>query len=159
MASRRSALDLLIDALALVAGALLCALVAIILVDVAARYLRWFSLAWGLEASEYMLYAITFLGAPWLLRERGHIAVGVVVERLSSRARRIAARTVDAIGAAVCAVLFVFACLVLWRSYESGTMVHKSFVFPEWLVYVGMPPVFLLLLAIYVRALARRQGC
>ena len=158
MASRRSALDLLVDALALVAGALLCALVAIILVDVAARYLRWFSLAWGLEASEYMLYAITFLGAPWLLRERGHIAIEVVVERLSSRARRIAARAVDAIGAMVCTVLFVFACVVLWRSYESGTMVHKSFVFPEWLVYAGMPPVFLLLVAIYVRALARREG-
>lgn len=158
MASRRSALDLLVDALALVAGALLCALVAIILVDVAARYLRWFSLAWGLEASEYMLYAITFLGAPWLLRERGHIAIEVVVERLSSRARRVAARAVDAIGATVCTVLFVFACVVLWRSYESGTMVHKSFVFPEWLVYAGMPPVFLLLVAIYVRALARREG-
>ena len=51
MASRRSALDLLIDALALVAAVLLCALVVLILIDVAARYLRWFSLAWGLEAS------------------------------------------------------------------------------------------------------------
>ena len=58
----------------------------------------------------------------------------------------------------MCTVLFVFACVVVWRSYESGTMVHKSFVFPEWLVYAGMPPVFLLLVAIYVRALARREG-
>jgi TRAP-type C4-dicarboxylate transport system permease small subunit len=158
VASRRSALDLLIDALAIIAGALLCALVAVILVDVVARYLRWFSLAWGLEASEYMLYAITFLGAPWVLRERGHIAIELVVERLSGRARRLAARAVDALGALVCAVLFVFACVVLWRSYESGTMVHKSFVFPEWLVYVGMPPVFLLLVVIYLRALAHRDG-
>jgi C4-dicarboxylate transporter DctQ subunit len=158
VASRRSALDLLIDALAIVAGALLCALVAVILVDVVARYLRWFSLAWGLEASEYMLYAITFLGAPWVLRERGHIAIELVVERLSGRARRLAARAVDALGALVCAVLFLFACVVLWRSYESGTMVHKSFVFPEWLVYVGMPPVFLLLVVIYLRALAHRDG-
>lgn len=155
MASRRSALDLLIDALALAAAALLCALVAVILVDVAARYLRWFSLAWGLEASEYMLYAITFLGAPWVLREQGHIAIEVVVERLSARGQRIARRAVEALGAVVCATLFVFACRVLWRSYESGTMVHKSFVFPEWLVYVGMPPVFLIVLAIYLRALLR----
>jgi C4-dicarboxylate transporter DctQ subunit len=158
VASRRSALDFLIDALALVAAALLCALVALITVDVMARYLRWFSLAWGLEASEYMLYAITFLGAPWVLRERGHIAIELVVERLSGRARRLAARAVDALGALVCAVLFLFACVVLWRSYESGTMVHKSFVFPEWLVYVGMPPVFLLLVVLYLRALAHRDG-
>ena len=155
MAGRRPALDLLIDALALAAAALLCALVVLILVDVVARYLRWFSLAWGLEASEYMLYAITFLGAPWVLRERGHIAIELVVEQLPERARGGARLVADALGAAVCAALLVFACRVLWRSYQAGTMVHKSFVFPEWLVYVGMPPVFLLLLVLYLRSLAR----
>jgi TRAP-type C4-dicarboxylate transport system permease small subunit len=156
VASRRSALDLLIDALAVIAAALLCALVVLILVDVAARYLRWFSLAWGLEATEYMLYAITFLGAPWVLRERGHIAIELVVERLPARPRRAAQRGADALGALVCALLLFFACRVLWRSYASGTMVHKSFVFPEWLVYAGMPPIFLILLALYLRSLARR---
>jgi TRAP-type C4-dicarboxylate transport system permease small subunit len=156
VASRQSALDLLIDALAVIAAALLCALVVLILVDVAARYLRWFSLAWGLEATEYMLYAITFLGAPWVLRERGHIAIELVVERLPARARRATQRGADALGALVCGLLLFFACRVLWRSYASGTMVHKSFVFPEWLVYAGMPPIFLILLALYLRSLARR---
>jgi hypothetical protein len=47
---------------------------------------------------------------------------------------------------------------VLWRSWQAGTMVHKSFVSPEWLVYAGMPPVFVILLAIYVRFLARREA-
>ena len=157
MASRRSALDFVIEALAVVAAALLCALVVLIVVDVVARYLRWFSLAWGLEASEYMLYAITFLGAPWVLREKGHIAIELVVERLSPRAKALTRRATDALGAVVCATLLFFACRVLWRSYASGAMVHKSFVFPEWLVYAGMPPVFLILLLLYVRSLARAR--
>lgn len=155
MASSRSALDRLIDALAIVAGAQLCALVVLILVDVTARYLRWFSLAWGLEASEYMLYAITFLGAPWVLREQGHIAIDLVVERLSEGGRCKARLAVNALGAAVCTVLLYFACRVVWQSYAAGTMVHKSFVFPEWLVFAGMPPIFLILLAVYLRWLAR----
>jgi TRAP-type C4-dicarboxylate transport system permease small subunit len=155
VASRRSALDLVIDALAALAAALLCALVVLIMIDVVARYLRWFSLAWGLEASEYMLYAITFLGAPWVLRENGHIAIELVVERLSQRARRVAQRATDALGALVCATLFLFACVVLWRSYASGAMVHKSFVFPEWLAFAGMPPIFLILVALYLRSLLR----
>ena len=158
MASSRPALDRLIDALAIVAGALLCALVVLILVDVAARYLRWFSLAWGLEASEYMLYAITFLGAPWVLRERGHIAIELVVERLPPRPRAFVQRGADVLGALVCVALLFVSCRVLWRSYASGTMVHKSFVFPEWLVYAGMPVVFLILLLLYLRALAPRGG-
>jgi TRAP-type C4-dicarboxylate transport system permease small subunit len=155
VASRRSGLDLLIDALAALAAALLCALVVLILVDIGARYLRLFSLAWGLEASEYMLYAITFLGAPWVLREEGHIAVELVVERLAPGARRIARRIADLLGAVVCAVLLYYACRVAWRSYASGTMVHKSFIFPEWWVYAGMPLVFLILLAVYARWILR----
>lgn len=139
----------------MLAAALLCALVVLILVEVGARYLRWFSLAWGLEAAEYMLYAITFLGAPWVLREQGHIAVELVVERLPPRPRRMARRAADALGALVCALLVFFSCRVLWRSYAAGTMVHKSFIFPEWLVYAGMPPIFLLLLAVYLRSLRR----
>lgn len=158
MASKRPALDLLIDALALVAAALLCALVVLILVDVAARYLRWFSLAWGLEASEYMLYAVTFLGAPWVLRERGHIAIELVIERLPRRPRAVVQRGADGLGALVCVALLFVSCRVLWRSYASGTMVHKSFVFPEWLVYAGMPVVFLILLLVYLRFLAHPDG-
>jgi C4-dicarboxylate transporter DctQ subunit len=158
VASRRSALDLVIDALAIIAGALICVLVIVILVDVAARYLRWFSLAWGLEASEYMLYAITFLGAPWVLRERGHIAVELMVGNLPARAGLLARRGAQALGALVCLALLVFACRVLWRSFQAGTMVHKSFVFPEWLVFAGMPPVFLLLLLVYLRFLASRDA-
>jgi TRAP-type C4-dicarboxylate transport system permease small subunit len=134
VASKRSWFDALIDALALAAAVLLCALVVLILVDVAARYLRLFSLPWSFEATEYMLYAI---------------------ERLAPGPRRVVRRLADVLGATVCVVLFIFACRVAWRSFQSGTLVHKSFVFPEWWVYAGMPPVLLVLLGVYLRWLAR----
>lgn len=155
MASERSWFDALIDALALAAAALLCGLVVLILVDVGARYLRLFSIPWSFEATEYALYAITFLGAPWVLREEGHIAIELVVERLAAGPRRVVRRIADILGATVCMVLFFFACRVAWRSYESGTLVHKSFIFPEWWVYAGMPPVMLILLGVYLRWLRR----
>jgi TRAP-type C4-dicarboxylate transport system permease small subunit len=155
VASKRSWFDALIDALALAAAALLCALVALILVDVAARYLRLFSIPWSFEATEYMLYAITFLGAPWVLREEGHIAIELFVERLAPGPRRAVRTLADLIGASVCVVLFFFACRVAWRSYAGGTLVHKSFVFPEWWVYAGIPPVMLILLGVFLRWLAR----
>jgi TRAP-type C4-dicarboxylate transport system permease small subunit len=154
-ASSRSWFDLLIDGLALVAAALLVLLTALILVDVGTRSLRIVTLPWSLEASEYMLYSITFLGAPWVLREGGHIAIELVVERLTPHARRRVRRLTDLLGAVVCALLFYYACRVLWRSYEEQTMVQKSFVFPEWYVFVLVPPVMLLLGGIYLRRLAR----
>jgi TRAP-type C4-dicarboxylate transport system permease small subunit len=147
--------DRLIDALALVAGVLLVLVALLIVADVAGRSLRLYSIAWVLEATEYMLYGLTFLGAPWLLRDQGHIAIEILVERLPAPARRQLRRVTDAIGAAICGLLFVYACRVLWRSYESGIMIQKSFVFPEWVVYLIVPPVMLLLFGVYLRWLIR----
>lgn len=143
------------EALALVAGALLCVLAALVCLDVAARALQLFPTPWTLDVAEYLLYAITFLGAPWVLREDGHIAIELVVERLAPRPRRILRRATDALGALVCAVLLVYAGRALWRSYASGNLVHETFVFPEWYLYGIAPPVFLLLLAVFLRRALR----
>lgn len=150
----RSWFDRLIDALALAAGALIVLLTVLVVFDVAARNLRLFTLPWSLEATEYMLYAVTFLGAPWVLRENGHIAIELVVERLPARARAAVARFADVLGAAICAVLLYYACRVVWLSWQSGIMVQKSFAFPEWVAYAGIPPVMLILLALYLRRVA-----
>ncbi|MEX2151075.1 MAG: TRAP transporter small permease [Steroidobacteraceae bacterium] len=150
-----AALDRLIDALALVAGALLCALVALVCMDVAARSLKLFATPWTLDISEYALYAITFLGAPWVLRENGHIAIELVVERLPPRGRAAARRASDALGALVCAVLLYYASRTFWRSYASGNLVYETFVFPEWYLYCLAPPVFLLLLLLFAGRLWR----
>ncbi len=114
--------------------------------DVAARTFRLFATPWSLDLSEYALYAITFLGAPWVLRENGHIAIELVVERLPPRGRAAARIASDALGAVVCAVLFYYACRAFWRSYSSGNLVYETFVFPEWYLYVLAPVIFLILL-------------
>ncbi len=120
-------------------------------VDVAARHFKLFATPWTLDIAQYLLYGITFLGTPWVLREQGHIAIEILVEHLAPRARRALRRATDAFGAAVCAVLLVFACRVLWRSYAQHNMVQQTFVFPEWYLYVIAPPVFLILALEYAR--------
>ena len=137
--------------LAGIAGVLLCALTALICVDVAARSLRWFPMPWSLDVAEYLLYGITFLGAPWVLRNGGHISVDLVSQHLAPRPRRVLQRIANTIGAVVCLVLLVFSSRVLYASFTDGTMVYETFVFPEWLLFTLAPPVFLLLLVIFVR--------
>ena len=58
----------------------------------------------------------------------------------------------------VCAFLLYYACRVLWRAVCAGNRVYESFVFPEWYLYTLAPPVFLLLLALYLRRLRRGPG-
>jgi TRAP-type C4-dicarboxylate transport system permease small subunit len=147
----RTLLDRLVDALGLVAGALLCGLVALICLDVTARTFRLFPTPWSLDIAEYTLYAITFLGAPWVLREDGHIAIEIFVERLPPRARRWVRHGSDALGAVICAVLLYYSGRALWRSYAAKNLVYETFVFPEWYLYSIAPPVFLILLLLFLR--------
>jgi TRAP-type C4-dicarboxylate transport system permease small subunit len=151
----RSHFDRLINALALLAGALLCVLTVLICLDVASRTLRLFAMPWTLDVTEYLLYAITFLAAPWVLREHGHIAIEIFVEQLPAGPRGALQRVTDAFGAVICTVLFVFACRVLWRSYSQNNLVHETFVFPEWYLYSLAPPVFLILALQFAKRAAR----
>ena len=135
------------------AGALLCALGVLVCLDVTSRTFHLVPMPWAPDFSEYALYGITFLGAPWVLREEGHIAIELIVERLRPAGRRAARRAVQALGALVCAALFYFACRQLWRSYVAQNLVYETFAFPEWWQYVLPPPIFALLCALYLRRL------
>lgn len=143
------------DVLALVAGVLLCALVVLICMDVTVRTFKLFPTPWTLDIAQYMLYAITFLGAPWVLREDAHIAIEIFVERLQPGARRQVGRATDALGAVVCALLLYFSCRALWRSFAAKNLVYQTFVFPEWYLYCLAPPVFLILLLLFIRRMVR----
>ena len=151
----RRVFNRLIDLLAVVAGVLLGVLVVLICVDVFARSTRVLSLPWALDVAEWALFLITFLGAPWVLREQGHIAIEIFVARLPRRAARVVAGFANMLGALVCAVLFVYSVRQLSRSFESGNLIHETFVYPEWVQYSVPPPVFLLLLALFVSRLFR----
>ncbi len=152
-AEPRGWFDRLVALLAGVAGVLLCALTLLICVDVAARSLRLFPMPWSLDVAEYLLYAITFLGAPWVLLTGGHIRVDLLSQYLQPAARRAVERCASALGALVCLVLLGFSVRVGYASYVDGTMVYETFVFPEWLLFTPAPPVFLLMLVIFLRDL------
>ncbi len=167
--------DRLIDVLAWIAGIVLVLLVALVCVDVSVRNspdvvpgllglilpdesvaavrksLQTFSLPWIPELNEYLLYIITFFGAPWVLRDQGHISVDLVTQALSPRGKRRAFYISSVIGAAVCLVLCYYAVRVMIRSISAGNMVVKTWEFPEWLPQMIAPPIFLLLALIFIR--------
>lgn len=146
-------LDRLVDLLGVLAGVGLCALTVLICLDVGARNSRLFQMPWTLDVVEYLLYGITYLGAPWVLREGGHVTIDLVVQRLGPAGRRRALRAAGAMGAAVCAVLLYYSGRVWWASFTQGTLVYETFVFPEWILLTPAPPTFLILLVVFLRGL------
>jgi len=151
------AIDLAIDILAFVAGLLICALAILILVVVLSRHFGLFSITFTIDVIEYVIYLVTMLAAPWVLREGGHISIDLLVQALPmSKARRML-RAANLMGAVICAILLYYSAKVVIASYVDGTLVHRSIVFEEWIILTPLPVTFLLLLLIFVRWVLRPQ--
>ena len=80
----------LLDFLAVIAALLLLAMVIIVTGDILLRNLANKGFVWANEVSEYSLYFITLLTAPWLLRRGQHVRLDLILTILPT-ARRLAA--------------------------------------------------------------------
>jgi C4-dicarboxylate transporter DctQ subunit len=70
------------------AGFLIAAMMVVITVDVVVRNLGYQSSAHFFTFTEYALLVVPCLGAPWLVREKGHIYVEILLMHLAPPARR-----------------------------------------------------------------------
>jgi TRAP-type C4-dicarboxylate transport system permease small subunit len=145
--------DRLVDVLAIVAGILMVFLTALICLDVLARYFRLFAMPWSLEVAKYCLYGITFFGAPWVLRDGGHITIDLFVVGLASRTREKVLKLTNALGAVICLVLTFYACRIIYASWSQNVMINETFVFPEWYLFILAPFTFLILFLTFLRLL------
>jgi TRAP-type C4-dicarboxylate transport system permease small subunit len=138
-----------IEFLALVASVALLAMVAIICADVLTRNVAVPGLprgvAWSNEISELLLYAITLLAAPWLLREGRHIRVDIVLRALPRRAAYLCEWLADILGLVSCLWLVVYGTTAAWQSEQSAALSIKTLVMPEWWFMAPLPICFALL--------------
>ena len=113
----RRALERASDALAWfearLAGALLAAILCLLLANVVSRALGA-PLIWTDELAVYLLAMGAFAGASLGVRNRRHIAVTLLADALGARARRWMARAVDTV------LLAIFLCLgiMLWNWFD-----------------------------------------
>ena len=148
-------LDHIINALAVLAGALLAIVTLLLCVDVAVRYAQVMNITWIGDVAAVSLYVMTFLAAPWVLREGGHIAVDSLIRIMPERAQRGMGVLVSLIGAGICAILFVYAVRVLMASFAANTQVYKTVIYPQWWLFVLPPITFALLSVLFLRQLRR----
>ena len=143
--------DLLLDVCGWMATLSIALLTVGITADVLIRNVTGGSISWMLEVTEYVLYAGTMIGAPYVVRRGGHAAVDVLVEALPARPRRLFALVSCAICVATSAALAFFGWRVTMKALSSEALVFKSVVFPEWWVLVVLPISGLLLTVEFLR--------
>src|SRR5207244_11671342 len=99
------AYDAMLYGMAIAAGFLMAAMMVVICLDVVLRNLGYQSSAHFFTFTEYALLAVPCLGAPWLVREKGHIYVEILLMALSPRRRALLTFLIGSACVAVCAVI------------------------------------------------------
>ena len=139
----------ILTGLALVACGLLMAMMLMICADVLLRNVAIVpdlrGLAWSNEVSESMLYLITMLTAPWLLRRGQHIRVDILLVAIPKQLAWYCEWVADAIALGCCLVMACYGWSATVASYGAASMSIKTLVTPEWWSLAPLPAAFALL--------------
>ncbi len=135
----------LLDALAAAAALLLLGMVLVVTGDILLRNLTRGGFAWANEISEYALYLMTLLVAPWLLRRGQHVRLDLVLVSVPARLARLLELVGDLLGLGVCLLMLRYGIAITLDSWRMGSITIKNLVFPEWWLLAPLPVAFLLL--------------
>jgi TRAP-type C4-dicarboxylate transport system permease small subunit len=135
----------LLNALVLVACLLLLIMTIMIGADVVSRNVGGGGVAVSNELSEDILYLMTLLAAPWLLRQGQHIRVDIILRALPVRAAWLLEWVGDIVGFLCCLYFVWYGYLITRASYDAGSINIKTLVTPEWWTLAPLPLGFALL--------------
>jgi TRAP-type C4-dicarboxylate transport system permease small subunit len=125
-----------------IAGAMLIWLMISVVTSVMMRNLGMQPFAWLFTSSEYAILYMTMLGAPWLVREKGHVHIELVTAALPPYARRIVSRSVAALCTAVCALLAWKGAELMLTNIARNDLDVRAYYFPKWILTAAFPLSF-----------------
>ena len=128
-----------VGALVWIACALIPCIFTMIVIDVSIRTVGLRPPLFTSTVVEYALLYVAMCSAPWLVRQKGHVAIEAVVSHLPPSIREPLAKAVYF----VCAVLgFYFAYLsieLFIEAIQTGNLDVRGIDMPYWLQFLPMP--------------------
>jgi TRAP-type C4-dicarboxylate transport system permease small subunit len=133
------AYDGLLNAMAALAAASMPVMALAVTYEVVMRYVFNDPTIWAVDLSEYIMLYATFLAAPWLVREGGHIRIEALLSLLSPRNQHMLGVVAAIISAAVAAVLCWQGLDATLDAYTRGVIIARSWRVPRWIVWALIP--------------------
>ncbi|WP_299402481.1 TRAP transporter small permease [uncultured Roseobacter sp.] len=141
----------LVYSLAVIAGVTLVWLMISVIASVLMRNAGLQPFAWLFTSAEYGLLYMTMLGAPWLVREKGHVHIELVTAALPDGLRRIVSRTVAVACVVVCLILAWKGAELFLTNIERGDFDTRAYYVPRWMLTIAFPISFGLMAVEFAR--------
>ena len=123
-------------------GLMLIWIMVSVIASVVMRNLGLQPFAWLFTSAEYGLLYMTMLGAPWLVREKGHVHIELVTAALPDGPRHKLSRAVAAACVLVCVILTWKGIELVMTNIERGDFDTRAYYYPRWLLTIAFPLSF-----------------
>jgi TRAP-type C4-dicarboxylate transport system permease small subunit len=133
------ALNAVTRAFGVAAAALIVASIGVICQMVFVRAVLGQSSIWQTEFVTYALVAATFIGAPYILLTRGHVAVDVLPLMLATPGRRRLHALGSVIGILFAAAFLYAALPWWWETFQTGETTSSLWRARLWIPYLSVP--------------------
>lgn len=133
------ALDGVLEFLCSLFGVAIGVVVLLICLDIFMRNAGLRSLPWMVEVTEYVLYAGTFLAAPWVLRQGSHVRVDLLLISVPKAVARRIEQLADLCGLIASLVMVYYGTIVMADAYVSKMVQFKALAVPEWILLLPIP--------------------
>lgn len=134
--------DVLLYGMAILAAGVLIWLMLSVVTSVAMRNLGMQPFAWLFTSAEYGLLYMTMLGAPWLVREKGHVHIELVTAALPPALRRIVSRAIAAACVLVSLILAWYGLELFLTNIERNDYDVRAYFYPRWMLTISFPIAF-----------------
>lgn len=106
----------------------------LLLYEVLTRYVLHRPSIWTLDTATYALLYLAMAGAPWLLKEDGHVKIEIITARFTRRGRAMFTGVTSLVASASCGIFCWQATVITCDAYKIGYFVDRSMPVPRYLL-------------------------
>lgn len=110
--------DRFLGCLMVVACLMLVAAMLLVCLDVFMRYIFNSPIIWAMDVSGFLLVGIVSSGMGWLLKERSHVSMDFLVDRLAPRPKTVVALIMSSVATATVAVILYYGLLEIFDLWQ-----------------------------------------
>lgn len=147
----------LLNGMALLAAIMLVWLMVAVVLSVVIRNLGLQPSAWFFLSTEYAMFYLTLLGAPWLVRQRGHVHIELLTSVLSPPVLNVLSRAVALLCVLVSLVLAWKGLDLFMMNIERSDYDVRAYFVPKWILTIVFPVSFTLMAVEFGRFVVGRE--
>lgn len=143
----RKLFDSILTAAGYATAGLVVLVTLLLIYEVIMRYFLHTPSGWAFDFTMYDICYLTFLGAPWLLREEGHVRIEIITSRLSNKGQGLLTSLTSFAALLACGIFFWEATKLTWDAYREHQFINGSIIVPRHMI-IGIMPIGMFLLCV-----------